>query len=156
MLITVTAGALNSIKRTLLIQLAGVYSTPAASTSVITDKLKFCTVSGCGSGTVVTLATWTTTALAGIQATNDPYNLILNATTQTAGASAAFETHGNLTIDLAALATAAESVFADGNTATVGTIDSTAQLFLQHTKAFSNASGSNSFTDRQMIAGTVD
>jgi len=38
----------------------------------------------------------------------------------------------------------------------VGTIDSTAQLFLQHTKAVGNASGSNSFTDRQMIAGTVD
>lgn len=156
MAITVTAASLNSVSRTLLVQLAGVYSTPAASTSVITDKLKLCTVSGCGSGTVITLATWTTTALGGIQATNDPFNCVLNATTQTAGASAAFEAHGNLTIDLAALSTAAESVFADGNTATVGTIDATAQLFLQHTKAFSNASASNSFTDRQMIADTVD
>ncbi len=156
MAITITAGALNSISRTLLIQLAGVYSTPAGSTAVLTHKLKLCTVSGCGSGTVITLATWVTTALGAIQVTNDPYNATLNATTQTAGASAAFEAHGNLTIDLAALAAAAESVFADNNTATVGTIDSTAQLFLQHTVAFSAGSASNTDTDRQMIADTVD
>jgi len=156
MAITITAGALNSISRTLLIQLAGVYSTPAGSTAVLTHKLKFCTVSGCGSGTVITLATWVTTALGAIQVTNDPYNVTLNASTQTAGASAAFEAHGNLTIDLSVLATAAESVFADNNTATVGTIDSTAQLFLQHTVAFSAGSASNTDTDRQMIADTVD
>jgi hypothetical protein len=156
MAITITAGALNSVSRTLLIQLAGVYSTPAASTTTLTHKLKLCTVSGCGSGTVITLASWTTSALGGIQATNNPYNCTVNSSTQTAGATAAFEAHGNLTIDLAALASAAEGVFADNNTATVGTIDSTAQLFLQHTIAFSAASGSNSATDRQMIADTVD
>jgi len=156
MAITITAGALNAVSRTLLIQLAGVYSTPAASTTALTHKLKLCTVSGCGSGTVVTLASWTSSALGGVQATNNPYNVTLNSSTQTAGASAAFEAHGNLTIDVAALASAAEAVFADNNTATVGTIDSTAQLFLQHTIAFSAASGSNSATDRQMIADTVD
>jgi len=156
MALTITAGALNSVSRTLLIQLAGVYSTPAGSTAVLTHKLKLCTVSGCGSGTVITLATWATTALGAIQVTNDPYNATLNATTQTAGASAAFEAHGNLTIDLSVLTTAAESVFADNNTATVGTIDSTATLFLQHTVAFSAGSASNTDTDRQMIADTVD
>src|SRR5882757_518333 len=156
MAITVTAGALNSLSRSLLVQLAGVYSTPVASTAILTHKLKLCTVSGCGSGTVLTLATWTTSALGGIQATNNPYNATLNTTTQTAGASATFETHGNLMIDLAALASAAEAIFADNNTATVGTIDSTVQLFLQHTVAFSAASASNSATDRQLIADSVD
>ena len=156
MAITLTTGALNFVSRTLLIQLAGVYSTPAASTTTLTHKLKLCTVSGCGSGTVITLASWITSALGGVQATNNPYNCILNSSTQTAGASSAFEAHGNLTIDLAALSSAAESVFADNNTATIGTIDSTAQLFLQHTIAFGTASASNSATDRQMIADTVD
>jgi hypothetical protein len=156
MAVTVTAGALNSLNRTLLVQLAGVYSTPAASTSVVTVKLKLCTVSGCGSGTVLTLANISSSALGGIQATNDPFNLNFNISTQTAGASAAFEAHGNLTIDISALSTAAEGVFADTNTATIGTIDSTAQLFLQTTIAFSNASGSNTATQRQMIADTVD
>jgi hypothetical protein len=156
MAVTVTAGALNSVSRTLLIQLAGVYSTPAASTTTLTHKLKLCTVSGCGSGTVITLASWTTSALGGVQATNNPYNCTVNSSTQTAGATAAFEAHGNLTIDLAALAAAAESVFADNNTATVGTIDSTVQLFLQHTIAFGTASASNTATDRQMIVDTVD
>jgi len=156
MAITIPAGTMNLLNHTLLVQLAGVYSTPAASTAVLTHKLKLCAVSGCGSGSVLTLATWATSALGGIQATNNPYSATINATTQTAGAAAAFESHGNLTIDISALASAAEAVFADNNTATVGTIDSTAQLFLQHTVAFSAASASNSATDRQMIADTVN
>ena len=156
MAITIPAGALNSVSRTLLVQLAGVYSTPAASTTAVNLKLKLCTVSGCGSGTVLTLANISSAALAGIQATNDPFNLTFNITTQTAGATASFEAHGNLTIDISALTTAAEGVFADGNTATIGTIDTTAQLFLQTTVAFTAASASNVATQRQMIADTVD
>lgn len=156
MAVTITAATLNTVKKTILVQSAGVYSTPAASTTTVTVKLKLCTVSGCGSGTVITLATWTSAALGAVQATNDPFNATLNFTTTTAGASAAFESHGNLTIDIAALAAAAEAVYADNNTATVGTIDSTAQLFLQETIAFSAASASNSATQRQLIVDSVD
>jgi len=156
MALTIPAGSLNSVSRTLLVQLAGVYSTPAASTTAVNVKLKLCTVSGCGSGTVLTLANVSSTALAGIQATNDPFNLTFNISTQTAGATASFEAHGNLTIDISALTTAAEGVFADGNTTTIGTIDTTAQLFLQTAVAFTVASASNVATQRQMIADTVD
>jgi hypothetical protein len=153
---TIPAGTLNLVGRTVLIQLAGVYSTPAASTTAVNLKAKLCTVSGCGSGTVITLASITSAALGGIQATNDPFNMTLNASTQTAGASSAYEVHGNLTIDVSVLTSAAEAVYADGNTATIGTIDSTAQLFLQITGAFSAASGSNSMTQRQLIVDSVD
>lgn len=153
---TIPAGTLNLIGRTILIQLAGVYSTPAASTTAVNLKAKLCTVSGCGSGTVITLASITSAALGGIQATNDPFNMMLNASTQTAGASSAYEAHGNLTIDVSVLTSAAEAVYADGNTATIGTIDSTAQLFLQITGSFSVASGSNSMTQRQLIVDSVD
>lgn len=153
---TVPAGTLNSSGKTLMIQTAAVYSTPAASTSTVNLKAKLCTVSGCGSGTVVTLASITSAALGTVQATNNPLNMTLNSSTVATGATATFEAHGNLVIDIAALASAAEGIYADNNTATVGTIDSTAQLFLQITCAFSNASGSNSMTERQLIADVVD
>lgn len=153
---TITAATLNAVKKTILVQAAGVYSTPAASTATVTVKLKLCTVSGCGSGTVLTLGSWTSAALGAVQATNNPFNITLNFTTQTAGASAAFEAHGNLAIDIAASAAAAEGLYADNNTATVGAIDSTAQLFLQETISFSAASASNSATQRQLIADSVD
>jgi len=153
---TIPAGTLNSVGKTLRIYAAGLYSTPAASTSAVTLKAKLCTVSGCGAGTVITPISITSAALGGITATNDPFNLAANSTTQTTGASSAYEAHGNLTIDISALASAAEAVYADNNTATVGTIDSTAQLFLQITIAFSNASASNSATERQLIVDSVN
>jgi hypothetical protein len=154
---TIPAGILNSALKNLRISSsAGVYSTPAASTTAITVKLKLCTVSGCGSGTVISLLNITTTALAGIQATNDQFNLTGVSTTQTAGASSAYEAHGSLLIDLGVGNTVADSMFADTNTATVGTIDSTVQLFLQETIAFSVASASNSATQRQLVVDTVN
>jgi len=153
---TIPAGTLNRVGRTLRVKVAGVYSTPAASTSQMTLKIKLCTVSGCGSGTVISPINIQSTALGTVQITNDNFSARSELTTQTAGASSAYEAHGEYLIDLATLATAADNVFGDGNTATVGTIDSTAQLFLQCTFAFSNASASNSATQRQLIAETVN
>lgn len=153
---TIPSGTLNTLGKTLSIQTAGVYSTPAASTTTVNFKVKLCTVSGCGSGTVVNLVSLTSAALGAIQATNDPFNLQIFLSTQTAGASAAFEAHGNLTIDISALTTAAEGVYADGNLATVGTIDSTGVLFLQVTVAFSAANAANNATDRQLTGESIN
>jgi lysophospholipase L1-like esterase len=147
---TLPAGALNGIGRIMTVTVAGVYSTPAASTSTITLKAKLCTVSGCGSGTVITPISITSAALGALQATNDPFSMQFDSITQTGLTSAAFEAHGSMSIDLAAAATSATTVYNDQNTATVGTIDSTAQLFLQITGAFSNASASNTMTQRSL------
>lgn len=157
---TIPANTLNAVGKTLMIQTAGVYSTPAASTTAVTLKIKLCSVSGCASGNVATLVNISSTALAGIQATNDPFNVQIMASTTTAGASSAAEAHGNLTIDISALTTAAEGVFADGNTATISgspsAIDLTAQNFLQVSVAFTAASASNVATGRQLIVDVVD
>jgi hypothetical protein len=150
------ANALNATSHTLKVWLSGVYSTPAASTAAITIKLKLCTVSGCGSGTVITPINIVTPALGVIQATNDPYNLTAYLSTQTSGASSAYEAQGTLNIDLAASVTTAASVFPGTNTATVGTINATGALFLQATIAFSAASASNASTSRQLIAELID
>jgi hypothetical protein len=153
---TIPAGTLNRVGRSLRIKAKGIYSTPAASTSQMTVKIELCTVSGCGSGTVITPISIQSTALGTVQITNDNFSLRSEVTTQTAGASSAYEASGEFLIDLSTLATAADSEFGDTNTATVGTIDSTAQLFLQTTFAFSNASASNSATQRQLIIETVN
>jgi hypothetical protein len=150
MAFTIPANTLNIALRNLRLSGAGVYSTAAASTAVLTFKVKLCTVSGCGSGTVVTLASWATAALPTVTAASFPFNINLNATTQTAGSSSAYEAHGNLVIDANTTLGAADSTYADENTATQGTIDSTGTIYLQVTVAASAASTSNSFTQRQM------
>lgn len=147
--IPIPSNSLNVVGHTLNIWTAGVYTTTAANTSTITIKAKLCTVSGCGSGTVITLATFASTSNAGGQ-TNDPFSMQLFSTTQTGGASSVFEAHGNLTVDLTAAV--ASQVFGDANTAVTSAIDTTGPLFLQITAAFSVASGSNSFTGRQLQA----
>ncbi len=151
-----SANLLNVVGRTIRIWTAGVYSTAATSTAQITLKAKLCTVSGCGSGTVIALDSIQTVALGSVTIANNAWNLAGYSSTQTAGATAAFETHGRLSIDLGALTTAADSTFNDINTATIGTIDSTASLFLQISGAYSAASTSNSMTGRQLIVEVVD
>lgn len=145
---TIPAGTLNVLGKTLHVKASGVYSTAAASTAVITAEAKLCTVSGCGSGTVIDLIDIATAALGSVTVTNNNWNLDFHSTTQTIGASAAFEAHGQFVIDTAALTTTADQVYADTNSATIGTIDATAQLFLQIAYAFSAGSASNSVTQR--------
>jgi hypothetical protein len=152
---TLPAGILNLAGRTLRITTGDLYTTPVASVATINTKVKLCTVSGCGSGTVITLANITSSANPGT-VTNNSINLQLLSTTQTGGASSAYEAHGNMVVDLGASPGLADSTFSDSNTATIGTIDSTAQLFLQITGAFSVASASNSRTERQLIVEVLN
>jgi hypothetical protein len=153
---TLAANTLNVVGRTLKLWVAGVYTTPAASVATINLKAKLCTVSGCGSGTVVNLATITSSANPGT-VTNNAYNLTLYPVTQTAGASSVYEAHGVMGIDLGATTTSADTFFNDTNTAVSSpVIDSTAQLFLQISTAFSVASASNSSTERQLIVEVLN
>ncbi|HLZ07939.1 MAG TPA: hypothetical protein VKT80_05075, partial [Chloroflexota bacterium] len=153
---TLNANLLNVAGRTLLVRATGTYSTAAASTASITMKVKLCTVSGCGSGTVITPLSASTGATAALTASNLMAQLQGNIITQTAGASSAYEAQGSMLIDLSATATVASSVYPAINTATVGTIDSTGQIFLQVTGAFSAASTSNVMTERQLIVEVVN
>jgi hypothetical protein len=137
----------------LRVYLAGVYSTPAASTAAINVKAEVCAVSGCGSGTVVPFVSITSAALGGIQATNNPFTLeVISSTIPSTGLNT-FEVHGKLSIGLSASQSAAQAVFADNNTAPIGGLNVLNQLFLQITIAFSSASASNSATARALIVG---
>lgn len=145
----VPAGTLNRVGRTLRVWISGVYSTPVTSTSVIVVKIKL------GGGGAATLASWTSTALASVQATNNQFNVCAYATVQTAGTAPFFETHGNLAIDLGAGNAVADSIFADRNTTTLANNNTLLDQTLQVTISFSNANASNSATQRQMILETI-
>lgn len=153
---TISANALNVVGHVLKVRTAGVFSTAAASTASLTFKIKLCTVSGCGSGTVITPLSATTGATAALSATNLQWLEDGMIVTQTAGASSAYEAQGSLTIDISATATVSEAVYPAVNTGTVGTIDATGGLFIQTTVAASAGSTSNSFTGRQLIVEIVN
>jgi hypothetical protein len=159
MSVTIPAGNMNVVGRTFRVFVAGVYSTPAASTATITIELKLCSVSGCAAGNVADLIDATSSANPGT-VTNNAFNLTAYFTTQTAGAAGRWEAHGVYGIDLGALNTSPDSFFNDTNTAVIaGTpadIDTTAQNFLQVSIAFSAASASNSATERQLVVEMVN
>jgi hypothetical protein len=146
--LSLSAGYLNSLNQPFLFDGAGVYSTQTAQTPTITLKIKLCTVSGCGSGTVVTLVSIVSTAtIAAV--TNNNWNLAVLGYPHTIGATGNLEIHGPLAVDLGALTTTADSVFVDTNTAASANIDLTAALFVDFTIAFStNAATANIFTQR--------
>lgn len=143
------AGYFNSIGQPFQFDGAGVYSTKTAQTPTITLKIKLCTVSGCGSGTVVTLVSIVSTAtIAAV--TNNNWNLSVLGYTATTGTTGNLEIHGPLAVDLGALTTTADSVFVDTNTAVSSNIDLTAALFVDFTVAFSTQPTTpfNIFTQR--------
>jgi hypothetical protein len=69
--------------------------------------------------------------------------------TAATGATGNLEIHGPLVADIGALATTADTVYNDTNTAVSGNIDLTAALFVDFTFAFSTGSASNSATQRE-------
>lgn len=145
--LSLSAGYFNSIRQPFIFNAAGVYTTPAAQTPTLNFKIKLCTVSGCGSGTVITLASITSTAtLASV--TNNNWHMLITAYTAATGATGNFEVHGPLIVDLGTLTTSADSVFVDTNTAVSSNIDLTAALFVDFTVATSTGSASNAITQR--------
>jgi len=156
MAVSLNAKLLNVAGRTFKVWLAGTYSNVVTSAPTVTLAVKLCTVSGCATGSNIVPLSITSTATSATAVTNLAANLTGYITTQTAGATSAYESHGVLGIDLGTTNLTADSLFADTNTATVSAIDSTGALFLQTTVTFSAASASNSFTARQLIVEVLN
>jgi len=156
MAVSLNANLLNVAGRTFKVWLAGTYSNVVTSAPTVTLAVKLCTVSGCATGSSIVPLSVTSTATSATAVTNLAANLTGYITTQTAGATSAYESHGLLGIDLGTTNLTADSLFADTNTATVSAIDSTGALFLQTTVTFSAASASNSFTARQLIVEVLN
>lgn len=155
--LSLAAGYLNIAHQPFLIHGAGTYSSTTASSPALTFKIKLCTVSGCGSGTVVTLANIVTTTLNTTALTNATWSLGTTAVTNTTGATGNLVAKGvpGLILDLGAAVSAADAVFADTNTATSSNIDLTAALFVDFTVAQSATGASNSYTQMMGMLGPV-
>ena len=144
--LTLTSGILNTVNAPFLVHGSGVFTIAVAQTPNLTFKTKLCTVSGCGSGTVVTLTSITTSAT--VAATNNPWNLNVKVATVSSGSSGTLIAHGPLAIDLGALSTVADSVFNDTNTAASSAINLTGTLYLDFTVATSSGNSGNSITQQ--------
>jgi collagen type VII alpha len=141
------AGLLNTSSQPYLIHGSGIFSIGAGQTPALTYAVKLCTVSGCGSGTVVTLASIATNTLS----SGTTWNLNLKAATTTIGASGALIVHGPLVVSLAPGTFAAfYQSYNDTNTGPSSPINLTAALFLDFTVASSTTliTALNSFTQQ--------
>jgi hypothetical protein len=146
------AGWLNTLTQQTILNGSGILTIAVAQIPTLTFKVKLCTVSGCGSGTVLTLASMTTAAT--VASTNNPWNLTLVSGTSLAGASGTLITHGFLAVDIAASNVAPEVIQNDTNTAVSSAIDLTAALFVDFTVATSTGSTGNIFI--QQNAGAMN
>lgn len=140
--------AMNLPGRSLEYYSAGVYNLGVGST--VNIKLKLCSVSGCGSGTVVTLMQWTTASQATTGVTLG-FNLNAWCVTVTPGATGTAECHGTLEFDSGATLAAAGTSFQDSNIAVVSGLPLNGQWFLQATLAFGTANASNTASLRNQL-----
>jgi len=143
--LSLPGGYLNLAGQAVVIHGGGVYSTGAASSPTITISAKLCTVSGCGSGTVVPLSAIASGAASASATTNAPWNFTVSAVTNAAGATGNLIVKGSpgLAVDLSNVVSAAATVYPDVNTAVSSNIDLTAPLFLDYTVALSATGASN-------------
>jgi hypothetical protein len=143
--LSLAAGYLNSTTQPWIIRGGGYYSS-AATAPTLTFAAKLCTVSGCGSGTVVTIFS-VVTGTVGISAVNAGWNVDLMLNTITTGASGTVLAKGFATVDLGTTGATADTVYNDTNTAASSAIALTGALFLDFTVTTSSASASNSITE---------
>ncbi len=137
------AGKQSKANKTFRIKGSGTYSLGASST--VAFGVKVCTISGCGSGTVVTPCLFTTGSNTNTAVTST-FNFECTVGTVTAGASGTLLGKGTAAIEVGAANTAAATVFGDVTTAVTAAIDLTAADFIQTQVTFGSANASNTAT----------
>jgi hypothetical protein len=127
---------------TIVVDLRGIYS--GANTDTLIFKLKACTVSGCGSGTVVTLATTSAVTLSAVS--NQYWDVQSQLIAWTVGVSGTIDAQ---TKGLVASTGIAATTLTAPSTATA-TVNTTVDEYLTLTGKFSTASASDSATMRNL------
>lgn len=122
----------------------------------MTFRVKLCSVSGCGSGTAVTLCTFGPTATQNASSTNIPWNLSMTVSTSTAGTTGTVIPNGSLETVIGTTATTAGSPYLAQTTGPSAAIDLTAPTFVQITVADSGASANNSFTQSMGVMHAIN
>jgi hypothetical protein len=144
---TIPAGALNSQYANLHIEVSGVLSIPSGNTA--TDV----TVAFNLGSTPLTLCTRSSTATTPANQTNVPWRAVCDATVETAGSSAAFETAELLMVPTS---TAIAEPYLTNNTSTVSSINLMNSQALQITFAFATAGTTNNTVTQRMLRARVE
>ena len=141
------AGYLNTSNKTFRIEARGIYTTTGI-TPTLTHKVKLCTVSGCGSGTVLVLYSAPATGATTSGASNTWIVQGALGTIST-GATGTVMLHADACTVLGASGATACTPTIDANTAASSTIDLTAALFLDW---MVNASAVTTLTETPNVA----
>jgi hypothetical protein len=126
--ISLGAGYLNTANKVIHVHADGIWVTGTTQTPTQNFKVKLCTVSGCGSGTVLTLLTWTSGAATA--STTETWIIDGNIGTRVSGSSGTLLAHGQADLPVGTTANTAAAILHDVNTTVTSTIDLTAALFL--------------------------
>ena len=129
--ISLAAGYLNTANKVIAVSASGTWTTVALQTPAWTFKVKLCTVSGCGSGTALTLLSWVSAAATA--STTQTWIIESSIGTSATGASGTTISHGFADLPVGATGNKAFTGLHDANTAVSGSIDLTAALFLDIT-----------------------
>lgn len=144
--LTLTAGALNSAGKIVRYHSSGRYTTNAGQTPTLRFRVYLCTVSGCGSGTVVTLMDFTTAATTA--STTNSWRLVGDIGTLATGASGTLETRFWEQVQLGAAGNLTPETRLDQTNAASSAISLTGVLYVRTTVLMSTADAGNSVTRR--------
>jgi hypothetical protein len=143
----IPAGALNAPKHRIALVLRGFYGTNGV-TDAVTMKIKLCTVSGCGSGTVTTIGA-TAAILPGAAVASQGWEVREDVNVYTAGAPGTVDAQGFATYALTTLTAAQADDLV--NTGTIN-IDTTVNEYVSVSATWNNNSASNTITLRSLGA----
>lgn len=149
--LTLTAAAFNSSNKKMMYHASGRYTTAAAQTPTLRFRVYLCTVSGCGSGTVITLADFTTAATTA--STTNSWKIEGSIGTVSTGATGTVESKFWQQVQLGTAGDLTPETRLDQNNAASAAIDLTGVLYVRTTVLMSSANAGNSVTQR---TGWVD
>lgn len=156
--ISLPSAYLNTASKSLQLYAHVVQSTGTTQTPTVTYKWKLCTVSGCGSGTVITLATFGASG-AMTASTTEHSEIYGYLATVTTGATGTVESSGMALINISSTSGIGSggAMWNDTQTAVSASIALNGALFLDLTGQFSTQSGSkNGMVARIVLAKPVD
>ena len=152
--ITLAAGAINTANKVLKIHMEGIYTNTVAST--IQAEVAFCTVSGCGSGTVVEPAGCNVTSENQANTlTNGGFTMDCTLVTSTTGNAGTLIASGTFCPDLGTAVAKPLSCYKDASVAATAPIDLTVQEFLQPRIKFATNTNTNDTATVQTFTAEI-
>ena len=144
--LTLTSAALNATNRKAMVHGSGRYTTAAGQTPTLRYRVYLCTVSGCGSGTVLTLMDHTTAATTASTTNSWKIDGVIGVVGS--GATGTVESKWVQLVQLGAAGPLSPEQRLDQNNAASSAIDLTGVLYVRFTVLASSANAGNNVIQR--------